>query len=164
MEESDDTSIGKSTRYWIILWLTVLFCIVEVVVAIMTNSLALLSEGFHNIGDVATLWIAAFVDQVPILGFVGLFALFLSNSTSSFNPTLFNTQTKGKKSNDQYSYGYQRAEVVGALVNGVSLLALCFFVVLEAIPRFVVKTRMIKFPSSSGSVIVSIYSGSSIRV
>jgi zinc transporter 1 len=38
--------------------------------------------------------------------------------------------------NAQFTYGYQRAEVVGALINGVFLLALCFTIVIEAIERF----------------------------
>ncbi|ORY00921.1 cation efflux protein [Basidiobolus meristosporus CBS 931.73] len=36
----------------------------------------------------------------------------------------------------QYTYGWQRAEVLGALINGVFLVALCFSIFLEAIQRF----------------------------
>ncbi len=36
----------------------------------------------------------------------------------------------------RYSYGWHRAEVLAALVNGVFLLALCFSIFLEAIERF----------------------------
>lgn len=35
------------------------------------------------------------------------------------------------------SYGWKRAEIVGALVNGMFLLSLCLYVLLEAIPRFI---------------------------
>jgi zinc transporter 1 len=42
---------------------------------------------------------------------------------------------KAKSSND-YTYGWQRAEVLGALINGVFLLALCFTIFLEAVQRF----------------------------
>lgn len=37
----------------------------------------------------------------------------------------------------KYSYGWQRAEVLGALINAVFLLALCFSIGLEAIARFI---------------------------
>ncbi|POY76339.1 transporter of heavy metals [Rhodotorula taiwanensis] len=37
----------------------------------------------------------------------------------------------------KFSYGWQRAEVLGALINGVFLLALCFSIGMEAIARFV---------------------------
>ena len=35
------------------------------------------------------------------------------------------------------SFGWKRTEVVGALINACSLLALCMYIILEAIPRFV---------------------------
>jgi solute carrier family 30 (zinc transporter), member 1 len=35
------------------------------------------------------------------------------------------------------SYGWKRTEIVGALVNGMFLLSLCLYVLLEAIPRFI---------------------------
>ncbi|KAH9444205.1 hypothetical protein Pst134EB_026584 [Puccinia striiformis f. sp. tritici] len=43
--------------------------------------------------------------------------------------------TGNSKRSHEYSYGWQRAEVLGALINGVFLLALCFSIFLEAIQR-----------------------------
>ena len=40
------------------------------------------------------------------------------------------------ETNDKYTYGWHRAEILAALVNGVFLLALCFSVSLEALERF----------------------------
>lgn len=40
-------------------------------------------------------------------------------------------------SSKTYTYGWQRAETLGALVNGVFLVALCLSIFLEAIQRFV---------------------------
>ncbi|KAK3177216.1 hypothetical protein OEA41_008545 [Lepraria neglecta] len=42
-----------------------------------------------------------------------------------------------KQSSKMYTYGWQRAETLGALVNGVFLVALCLSIFLEAIQRFV---------------------------
>ncbi|KAI9872337.1 MAG: hypothetical protein M1830_000481 [Pleopsidium flavum] len=42
-----------------------------------------------------------------------------------------------KTSSKMYTYGWQRAETLGALVNGVFLVALCLSIFLEAIQRFV---------------------------
>jgi zinc transporter 1 len=39
-------------------------------------------------------------------------------------------------SSPKYSYGWQRAEILGALINGVFLLALCLSIFLEAVQRF----------------------------
>ena len=41
------------------------------------------------------------------------------------------------RSTPKNTFGWQRAEVLGALVNSVFLLALCFTIIVEAIQRFV---------------------------
>jgi zinc transporter 1 len=53
---------------------------------------------------------------------VGLWAVKVANS---------------KSTSKTYTYGWQRAETLGALVNGVFLVALCLSIFLEAIQRFV---------------------------
>lgn len=47
----------------------------------------------------------------------------------------------------KYSYGWQRAEILGALINGVFLLALCLSIFLEAIQRFFEPQRKMLFTS-----------------
>ena len=42
-----------------------------------------------------------------------------------------------KNRSKSYTYGWQRAETLGALVNGVFLVALCLSIFLEAIQRFI---------------------------
>lgn len=47
------------------------------------------------------------------------------------------TQLSSQSANDsRYSYGWHRAEILAALVNGVFLLALCFSITMEALERF----------------------------
>ncbi|KAF2674210.1 cation efflux protein [Microthyrium microscopicum] len=43
---------------------------------------------------------------------------------------------QSKHRSKQYTYGWQRAETLGALINGVFLVALCCSIFLEAIQRF----------------------------
>jgi zinc transporter 1 len=51
--------------------------------------------------------------------------------------SLHSLQLSTSNSTDsRYSYGWHRAEILAALVNGVFLLALCFSIFLEAIGRF----------------------------
>lgn len=69
--------------------------------------LVLLSDGFHNLGDVFAL-------------VIGLWASKKARSSKSA----------------EFSYGFARTELLGALVNGCFLLSLAFYVFLEAIPRF----------------------------
>lgn len=84
------------------------FFIVEVVVSRMTASLSMLSDSFHMLSDVIALIVA-------------LVAVRFAEKTQATNKNTF---------------GWIRAEVMGALVNAVFLTALCFTIVLEAIERF----------------------------
>lgn len=84
------------------------FFIVEVVVSRMTSSLSMLSDSFHMLSDVIALVVA-------------LVAVRFAEKTQATNKNTF---------------GWIRAEVMGALVNAVFLTALCFTIVLEAIERF----------------------------
>lgn len=84
------------------------FFIVEVVVSRMTSSLSMLSDSFHMLSDVIALVVA-------------LVAVRFAEKTQATNKNTF---------------GWIRAEVMGALVNAVFLTALCFTIILEAIERF----------------------------
>lgn len=88
--------------------LTFGFFIVEVVVSRITASLAMLSDSFHMLSDVIALLVA-------------LVAVRFAEKTQATNKNTF---------------GWIRAEVMGALVNAVFLTALCFTIILEAIERF----------------------------
>ena len=82
----------------------------EIIVGYVTNSMALVADSFHMLSDVASL-------------LVGFLALRYSKI--------------GRKSN-RYTFGWARAEVLGALVNAVFLVALCFSILVEALKRMVV--------------------------
>ena len=58
----------------------------------------------------------------------------------------------------QFTYGWQRAEILGALINGVFLLALCFTIFVEAIERFfnpvdIDKPELVLYVGSAGLVV-----------
>lgn len=95
-------------RLLCMLSLTFVFFIVEVVVSRITSSLSMLSDSFHMLSDVIALVVA-------------LVAVRFAEKTHATNKNTF---------------GWIRAEVMGALVNAVFLTALCFTIVLEAIERF----------------------------
>lgn len=90
------------------LTLTFVFFVVEVVVSRITSSLSMLSDSFHMLSDVIALIVA-------------LVAVRFAEKTHSTSKNTF---------------GWIRAEVMGALVNAVFLTALCFTIILEAIERF----------------------------
>lgn len=98
---------GKKCRLLTMLWLTTFFFFIEIVVGYITNSMALVADSFHMLSDVAALFIA-----------------FLSVKMS---PKKWSKNT----------FGWARAEVLGALVNAVFLVALCFSISVEAVKRFI---------------------------
>lgn len=98
---------GKKCRLVSMFWLTTFFFLVEIVVGYVTNSMALVADSFHMLSDVAALVVA-----------------FLSIRMS---PKKWSKNT----------FGWARAEVLGALVNAVFLVALCFSIMVEACKRFI---------------------------
>ncbi|KAF4555826.1 putative zinc/cadmium resistance protein [Elsinoe fawcettii] len=101
--------LSKSTRISILLAIDSVFFLIELVIGYAVHSLALVADSFHMLNDVLSL-------------LVGLWAVKVAQQ---------------KTNSKMYTYGWQRAETLGALVNGVFLVALCLSIFLEAIQRFV---------------------------
>ncbi|EPQ60747.1 cation efflux protein [Gloeophyllum trabeum ATCC 11539] len=100
-------TMSRSARIILLLVIDVLFFFVEIIVGYAVGSLALVADSFHMLNDVLSLVVA-----------------------------LYAIKFSAKDRTAQYSYGWHRAEILAALVNGVFLLALCFSIFLEAIQRF----------------------------
>lgn len=90
------------------LTLTSLVMVVQIVGAVLTGSLALLADAAHMFADASALVIALIASLVA-----------------------------ARPANERNTYGYQRAEVFGALINAVLLIALCVWIAIEAIGRLV---------------------------
>ncbi|XP_031559997.1 zinc transporter 1-like [Actinia tenebrosa] len=100
---------GKSGTVIWMLGLTSSFFLVEIIVGYITNSMALVADSFHMLSDVMSL----------IIGFVAL------------------RYSKRSKRTERNTFGWQRAEVLGALVNAVFLIALCFSILVESLKRLI---------------------------
>lgn len=96
---------GKKCRLITMFTMTSSFFLVELLVGYVTNSMALVADSFHMLSDVLALLIA-----------------FLSVKMS---PKKWSKNT----------FGWARAEVLGALVNAVFLMALCFSIFVESLNR-----------------------------
>jgi cobalt-zinc-cadmium efflux system protein len=88
--------------------ITVTVLVVEVVGAAVTGSLALLSDAGHMLTDAAGLTIA-----------------------------LAATWLAARPADHRWTFGWQRAEVLAALVNGVVLLVVAVLVIVEGVQRWV---------------------------
>lgn len=80
--------------------------VVQIVGAVLSGSLALLADAAHMFTDAAALVVALIASTVA-----------------------------ARPANDRRTFGYQRAEVFGALINGVILIALSGWVAIEGISR-----------------------------
>lgn len=87
--------------------LTAIFAGLEVVYGVITQSLALLSEGVHMSSDAFSLLIAAL-------------AVWLAT----------------KKPTKSKNFGYRRAEPIAAFLNGLGLIAIPIIVMFESVRRF----------------------------
>jgi len=97
----------RGTKYLgIALGITISFFIIELVGGILTNSLALLTDAWHMLNDVFALFFA-------------LVAASLALRPVSVKRT----------------YGYYRAEILAALLNGVFLWVVVIFIFYEALQR-----------------------------
>ncbi|KAK4105367.1 cation efflux protein [Parathielavia hyrcaniae] len=98
---------SKSTRIKVMLVIDVMFFLLELGAGFAVHSLALMADAFHMLNDIISL-------------LVGLWAVSVAR----------------KATTDKFSYGWLRAEILGAFFNAVFLIALCVSIVLEALTRF----------------------------
>ncbi|KAK6532285.1 hypothetical protein TWF281_006476 [Arthrobotrys megalospora] len=101
--------LSKTRRLSIIIGISLCFFIAEISIGFYTGSLALVADAFHYLND--------------LIGFaVQLVAFKISERTESPK---------------ELSFGWQRANLLGAFFNGVFLLALSVSIFLQSIERFI---------------------------
>ena len=87
-------------------FLNVGFTIIELIGGILTNSVAIISDAVHDLGDSLSLGLAWYFQK-----------------------------KKKKKGDANYSFGYQRFSILGAIINSMVLIIGGILVLEEAIPR-----------------------------
>jgi cobalt-zinc-cadmium efflux system protein len=106
-DHSHETARDKNKRVLgVTLALTASFTVAEVVGGLLTGSLALLADAGHMLSDNLSLGAA-------------LFAAWLA----------------GRPETPERSFGYKRAEILAALANGVTLVAISIWIFVEAFSR-----------------------------
>jgi cobalt-zinc-cadmium efflux system protein len=106
-EHPHESARGESRRAMtVVLALTASFTVAEVVGGLLTGSLALLADAGHMLSDNLSLGLA-------------LFAAWLA----------------GRPATPERTFGYQRAEILAALFNGVTLVAISIWIFVEAYSR-----------------------------
>lgn len=96
----------ESDRIGFAFWLNFVFTIIEIIGGVLTNSVAILSDAIHDLGDTLAIgfgWIASKLSQ--------------------------------RHPNDAYTYGYRRLSLLSALAIGATLVVGSTIILLNAVPR-----------------------------
>lgn len=96
----------SSSRIALAFFLNVSFTVIEFIGGYLTNSTAIMADAVHDLGDSLSIGSAWILDR-------------LSN----------------KRADSDYTYGYRRLSLLGALFNGIVLIVGSTWVLVEAIPR-----------------------------
>lgn len=89
-------------------FLNLSFALLEIVGGIWTNSMAILSDALHDLGDSLALGIAWVLEKVA-----------------------------HKKPDHKYSFGYARFSLLGAMINSLILIIGSIFILVNTIPRII---------------------------
>lgn len=100
------TNTTKNLRT--VFFLNFAFTVFEIIGGILTNSIAIISDALHDLGDSLSIGLAWFLEKYS-----------------------------QKKSDSKYTYGYGRFSLLGALINAVVLIIGSTFVLANAIPRII---------------------------
>ena len=87
-------------------WLNFIFTIIEFIGGWLTNSVAIMADAVHDLGDSLSIGLAWYLSKLG-----------------------------HKASTEKYTYGFKRLSLMGAMINGVILVIGSIWVLSEAIPR-----------------------------
>ena len=88
-------------------FLNLFFTIIEFIGGVYTNSIAIITDAFHDLGDSFSLGLAWYFERFAT-----------------------------KKKTSSYTYGYKRFSLVGAIINSTVLTVGSIIMIREAVPRF----------------------------
>lgn len=105
-DHQHDHKNSSSNRIGWAFFLNVSFTIIEFVGGVLTNSTAIMADAVHDLGDSLSIGLAWLLSKLG-----------------------------NKEPNGLFTYGYQRFSLLGALINGLVLIAGSLWVLNAAIPR-----------------------------
>jgi cobalt-zinc-cadmium efflux system protein len=100
----------KGRKLLITIFLNLLITVAQVIGAVFANSLALLSDAFHNFSDTSSLLVSYIANRLT-----------------------------RKKSTKNQTFGYKRAEIIAAFINSSLLLGVAVILIYESIERIINK-------------------------
>lgn len=106
MEHSHTHAHADTGNIRVAFWLNLGFTLFEIIGGLWTNSVAILADAIHDLGDSASLGLGWYLERYAQRGM-----------------------------DRTYSYGYRRFSLLGALINATVLIGGSMFVLSEAVPR-----------------------------
>ncbi|MCF8365962.1 MAG: cation diffusion facilitator family transporter [Bacteroidales bacterium] len=97
----------KSRRLLTVTFLNLTITIAQIIGGLISNSLALISDAMHNLGDTTAILLA-----------------YIASKLSK------------RKANEKNTFGYKRIEILAAFFNALVLISICIFLFIEAYQRF----------------------------
>lgn len=99
---------ASSKRIGLAFWLNLVFTVIEFIGGVLTNSTAIIADAVHDLGDSLSLGLSWVLNKLG-----------------------------RKQANTQFTYGYKRFSLLGALFNALVLLGGSMWVLWEAVPRLI---------------------------
>jgi cobalt-zinc-cadmium efflux system protein len=105
-KSSDIPGTGIGFRLLLVTILNLSISVIQIIGGLFSNSLSLLSDALHNLGDTTALFISYLAGRI-------------SRNDPDFRKT----------------FGYKRIEILAAFFNGIVLIAICIYLFFEAYKR-----------------------------
>lgn len=97
---------GSGSNIKVAFFLNLAFTVLEIIGGLWINSVAILSDALHDLGDSLSLGLSWYFEKVS-----------------------------QRERNQKFTFGYKRFSLLGAVINSVLLLVGSFFILSEAVPR-----------------------------
>uniref|UniRef100_A0A6G3MEN4 Zinc/cadmium resistance protein (Trinotate prediction) n=1 Tax=Henneguya salminicola TaxID=69463 RepID=A0A6G3MEN4_HENSL len=105
--------ISQKTTFIVNIIMSLAIFFVEIIVGNLYGSISLVSDSFHVLSDAISM-------------IIGFYALLKSSED----------RTIESQQNSQYTYGFERFQIMGSLANGLLLLAFSFNIITESLIKF----------------------------
>ncbi|ASP47346.1 cation diffusion facilitator family transporter [Cognaticolwellia beringensis] len=87
--------------------INILLTVVQIIGGVLSGSLSLIADALHNLSDAGAILIAIFARKIS-----------------------------AKQADEKMTFGYQRAEIIGTLINSITLIIVGLYLIYEAISKY----------------------------
>ncbi|AZQ83977.1 cation transporter [Colwellia sp. Arc7-635] len=104
---SHSHSHSGNGKLTIAVFINVILTVVQIIGGVLSGSLSLIADALHNLSDAGAIVIAIFARKIS-----------------------------AKKADENMTFGYQRAEIIGTLINSITLIIVGLYLIYEAVSKY----------------------------